>query len=101
MWALSFQRAVAEARDELAEAMRPLLQRRRRPTAEAILAAASGIGLTGDAFRIRQLVGRNARPVEIVNAIVAHHFRMTTNDVQNARRDVKTSYPDLDEIITR
>lgn len=94
-WALSYQRAIAEARDDVAKALRPVM--RDHPTPLKIRAVAALLGLDCNTYHLKRLLDRGARPVEIVNAIVAYHFHISTNDVQLARRDAKTRFDALDE----
>lgn len=98
-WELSFQRAVAQARDDLLSRVKPAMAD--GADADQLCQIANDVGLECDRYRIVMLLHRVARPVEIVNAIVAHHFNISTNAAQLARRDSKTRYSDLDDVIVR
>lgn len=92
-WSFRQQVEIADARDRLAKVLPGC------DTEELVAGAAARVGLLfGDVARyhVRQLLKRRARPVEIVNVVVARHFHVSTNDVQLARRDVKTTYEHLD-----
>lgn len=104
MWTLARQQHIANMRDALTLELRKTWQSRGSVDHDGRLieAAALRAGLSypdQSRYRVRQLLLRTARPVEVVNAVVAVHFQVSTNDVQFARRDARGRYGSLTDFL--